>query len=65
MSNAKLCDAANLVLGLLLFSAWVLGFQESIRAMTVHVIVGTLVAILAAIEIWVMSQNPPRLTASR
>jgi hypothetical protein len=33
--------------------------------MTVHVIVGAAVAILAAIEIWLLSQNPPRLTASR
>jgi hypothetical protein len=64
-SNVKLCDAANLVLGALLFSPWLLGFQESITAITVHVIVGALVAILAAIEIWVMSENPPRLTASR
>lgn len=33
--------------------------------MTIHVIVGAAVAILAAIELWLMSQNPPRLTASR
>jgi hypothetical protein len=56
----------NLIVGLwTLVSPWVLGFQGSMRPMTVHVIVGALVAILAAIEIWIMSQNPPRLTASR
>jgi hypothetical protein len=31
-------------------------------AMTVHVIIGAVVAILAAIELWMMSQIPPRLT---
>jgi hypothetical protein len=33
--------------------------------MTVHVIVGAAVAILAAIELWMMSQILPRLTAGR
>jgi SPW repeat len=55
----------NLIVGLwTLVSPWVLGFQGT-TAMTVHVIVGAAVAILAAIEIWLLSQNPPRLTASR
>lgn len=31
-------------------------------AMTVHVLIGAAVAILAAIELWIMSRNPPRLT---
>jgi hypothetical protein len=30
----------------------------------VHVIIGAAVAILAAVEIWIMSQHPPRLPAS-
>jgi hypothetical protein len=30
--------------------------------MTVHVVIGLAVALLAAIELWIMSQNPPRLT---
>ena len=55
----------NLIVGLwTLVSPWVLGFQGT-RAMTVHVIVGVLVAILAAIELWIMSQNPPRFTTNR
>ena len=33
--------------------------------MTVHVIIGAAVAILAAVELWLLSQNPPRLTSSR
>jgi SPW repeat len=54
----------NLIVGLwTLISPWVLGFQGT-SAMKVHVTIGVLVAILAGIEIW-MSQNPPRLTASR
>ncbi len=55
----------NLIVGLwTLVSPWVLGFQGT-SAMTVHVAIGAAVAILAAIELWIMSHNPPRLTASR
>jgi SPW repeat-containing protein len=56
----------NLVVGLwILVSPWVLGFQASTTAMTVHLVVGILVAVLAAVELWIMSQSPPRLTSSR
>src|SRR5258707_9405387 len=52
----------NLIVGLwALVSPWVLGFQGT-TAMTVHVVIGAAVAILAAIELWIMSQTPPRLT---
>src|ERR1700682_5060064 len=55
----------NLIVGLwTLVSPWVLGFLGT-TAMTVHVIIGLAVAILAAIELWMMSQIPPRLTAGR
>ncbi len=55
----------NLIVGLwTLVSPWVLGFQGT-TAMTVHVIIGAAVAILAAVEIWIMSQHPPRAPASR
>jgi len=55
----------NLIVGLwTLVSPWVLGFQGT-TAMTVHVIIGAAVAILAAIELWMMSQFPPRLTTGR
>ncbi|MGY4567368.1 MULTISPECIES: SPW repeat protein [Bradyrhizobium] len=53
----------NLIVGLwALVSPWVLGFQGVTTAMTVHVVIGIAVAVLAAIELWVMSQHPPRLT---
>src|ERR1700716_2785925 len=56
----------NLIVGLwALVSPWVLGFQGSSRAMAVHVIVGIAVAVLAAVELWMTSQNPPRFTTSR
>ena len=56
----------NLIVGLwTLVSPWVLGFQGITKAMTVCVVVGILVAILAAIEIWMTSQTPPRLTTGR
>jgi SPW repeat-containing protein len=55
----------NLIVGLwAVISPWVLGFQGT-TAMTVHVVIGIAVAVLAAIEIWVTTQNPPRLTAGR
>ena len=55
----------NLIVGLwTLVSPWVLGFQGT-KAMTVSVIIGIAVAVLAAIELWILSQNPPRLTTSR
>jgi hypothetical protein len=55
----------NLIVGLwALVSPWVLGFQGT-TAMTVHVVIGAAVAILAAIELWMMSQIPPRLTTGR
>ena len=55
----------NLIVGLwTLVSPWVLGFQGT-TAMTVHVVIGAAVAIIAAIELWMMSQIPPRLTTSR
>jgi len=55
----------NLIVGLwTLVSPWLLGFQGT-SAAPVHVVIGAAVAILAAIELWIMSQNPPRLTASR
>ena len=42
----------NLVAGLcLVVSPWLLGFQNS-DAMTLHVVIGTIVVALAALEIW-------------
>lgn len=56
----------NLIVGLwVLVSPWALGFAATQQAMQVHVVIGVLVAALAAIELWIMHQNPPRLTAGR
>lgn len=56
----------NLIVGLwTVVSPWVVGFHAETKAMTVSVIVGIAVAVLAAIELWMMSQLPPRLTAGR
>src|SRR5204863_1475686 len=53
----------NLIVGLwAIVAPWVLGFQGT-TAMTVHVIIGVAVAVLAAVELWILSHNPPRLTA--
>src|SRR5258708_20805837 len=46
----------NLIVGLwTLVSPWVLGFQATTKATTVSVLVGLLVAVLAAGEIWMTS----------
>jgi hypothetical protein len=53
----------NLILGLwVLISPWVLGFAQG-AAMKVHVIIGAIVAVLAAIELWTLYQNPPGRSA--
>ncbi|MGA8612693.1 MAG: SPW repeat protein [Xanthobacteraceae bacterium] len=55
----------NLIVGLWAIAApWVLGFQGT-TAMTVSVVIGVIVAVLAAIELWLMHQQPPRLTANQ
>jgi len=115
-SNAKLCDAANLILGAVLFfspwlyafpaghaqqnaiitgvvivvlslaslaafaiweewlnlvvglwaivSPWVLGFSGS-TARNVHVTIGIIVSVLAAIELYIMYRRPPHRTIVR
>jgi hypothetical protein len=55
----------NLIVGLwVVVSPWILGFQGT-TAMAVHVVLGIIVAVLAAVELWLLHQNPPRLTAGR
>lgn len=50
---------ANLVLGIWALAApWLLGFSGVIDAMYSHVVVGVLVAILAAIELWLVHKRP-------
>jgi SPW repeat len=54
----------NLIAGLwVTVSPWVLGFQGTTAA-TVDVVVGIAVATLAAIELWFMYHNPPRLSTN-
>ena len=53
-------EILNLIAGLwLIVSPWVLKFSGS-TAMRVNVIMGIIVAVLAAIELWSMSRTPPR-----
>jgi len=55
----------NLILGLwVVVSPWVLGFASG-TAMTVHLAIGIPVALLAALELWLMYQQPPRHLTSR
>jgi hypothetical protein len=55
----------NLIVGLwLIVSPWVLKFQGT-SGMRIDVVIGIIVAILAAVELWTMSQIPPRQASSR
>lgn len=48
----------NLLLGLwVLVSPWALGFQGTTAA-TMHIVIGILVAVLAAIELWLTQRTP-------
>ena len=56
----------NLIVGLwILVSPWALKFSGSTDAMRTAVIVGVIVAVIAAIELWMFHRSPPRLTASQ
>jgi hypothetical protein len=55
----------NLIIGLwVIVSPWALGFAST-PAKTVHLTIGILVAVLAAIELYLMYQHPPRQTVAR
>ena len=54
----------NLIVGVwVLVSPWVLGFAGT-AATQVHIVIGGIVALLAALEIWLLYQRPPRHTAA-
>lgn len=56
----------NLIVGLwVIVSPWVLHFSANIQAMWTNVIVGVVVAALAAYEIWLTHGTTPRLTEMR
>lgn len=55
----------NLLAGLwVVVSPWVFGFAGAAVAMWTHVIIGVLVAVIAAVELWLM-HHPGRVSASR
>jgi len=55
---------ANLVLGLWVAAApWLLGFAGIANALWTHVGVGLAVALLAAVELWLIYQDNTRVTA--
>jgi len=47
----------------LIVSPWLLGFQNS-DATTIDVVIGCLVAVFAAFEVWAMHERPPQVTTS-
>ena len=47
----------------LIVSPWLLGFQDS-DAMTIDVVIGVLVAALAAFEVWALHERGPRVTTN-
>jgi hypothetical protein len=67
VSFAKWEEWVNLIVGLwVLISPWVLGFTAATAALWSHVVIGIVVAVLAAVELWLVAQDsPPRQMASR
>ncbi len=56
---------ANLILGIWVFIApFVLGFAADMTAMWTHVVIGLAVAVLAAVELWGVTHQPPAHTAA-
>jgi hypothetical protein len=54
----------NLVAGLaLIVSPWLFGFQDD-KAMTIDVMIGTFVVLLAAVEVWFTAEAAQRVKAS-
>ena len=54
----------NLIAGLwVVVSPWVLGFQDATTTMRVHLVIGLAVAVLAAIEIYLVHRGRPGVTA--
>lgn len=52
----------NIIMGIWVVAApWALGFQNDTTATTVHVIIGLIVAVLAAIGLWSSHKAPPRV----
>jgi heme/copper-type cytochrome/quinol oxidase subunit 3 len=55
----------NLIVGAWVFiSPFVLGFADSTAAMWTHVVIGLVVAVLAAVELWTVTHQPPARTAA-
>jgi hypothetical protein len=58
-------EVINLIAGLwLIVSPWVLKFEHT-TTMRVNIVIGIIVVILPAIELWSMWQSPPRQVANR
>lgn len=56
----------NLIVGLwVIVSPWLLSFSTNVTAMWINVIIGIVVAVLAAIEIWLTHGTTPRVTQTR
>jgi SPW repeat len=54
----------NFVVGIwVIVSPWVVGFSANATAMRVDLVVGVIVAAVAAIRLWFVHQGPPRVTA--
>ena len=65
-SFAEWEEWVNLVLGLwVIVSPWVLGFATETAAKSAHVVVGLIVAALAAIKLWMLREGSLRVTTRR
>jgi hypothetical protein len=50
---------ANMALGIwAILASWVLGFAEAAQAMYAHLLIGLCVAVLAAVNLWIVRNRP-------
>jgi SPW repeat len=53
----------NLIVGIwVAISPWVVGFSANAAATQDHLVVGVIVAVVAAVRLWFLRQGPPRVT---
>ncbi len=64
MAFAEWEEWLNLIMGLwVLVAPWTVGFAAEATATRVHVVIGVIVAVLAALELWLVHRNPPHVAA--
>ncbi|MBX6327255.1 MAG: SPW repeat protein [Pseudolabrys sp.] len=61
---AELEEWLNLIAGVwVALSPWLVGFWTDVAAMWLHIVIGVIVAVIAAARLWFLHHHTPRVTA--